>query len=125
MKKIEHAPARKGTKIKENVASAIVESMREFVESLESGVPTYTVKRVAMPEPGRTPKPDDVRGIRESLGASQAVMASLIGAAAGTLRAWEQGTKSPSSIAARFLEEIRSNPEYWKGRLKEMVRKAG
>ena len=58
-----------------------------------------------------------VRSIRESLGASQAAFALFVGASTGTVSAWEQGRRSPSGIAARFLDEIRRNPIYFGDRL--------
>ena len=63
----------------------------------------------------------EVAAIRAQLGASQPVFAQLLGVSPGTVRAWEQGVNVPSGIALRFLVEIRSNPEYWKGRLKSAV----
>lgn len=58
-----------------------------------------------------------VRSIRESLGASQAAFALFVGASTGTVSAWEQGRRSPSGIAARFLDEIRRKPCYFSDRL--------
>lgn len=62
---------------------------------------------------------NEVIAIRDSLGVSQPVFAGLIGVSAALIKAWEQGTKLPSGVALRFLAEVRRNPEYWKGRVKE------
>lgn len=61
----------------------------------------------------------DVVAIRTALGASQTVFAGLLGVSAATVRAWEQGVNTPSGMATRFLTEIRTDPDYWKARLKE------
>lgn len=62
---------------------------------------------------------NEIVAIRDSLGVSQPVFASLIGVSAALVKAWEQGTKLPSGVALRFLAEVRRNPEYWKGRVRE------
>jgi DNA-binding transcriptional regulator YiaG len=64
----------------------------------------------------------DVVAVRESLGVSQPVFAGLIGVSPALVKAWEQGLKVPSGIALRFLAEIRRNPDYWKGRVKEAAK---
>jgi DNA-binding transcriptional regulator YiaG len=66
----------------------------------------------------------DVTAIRKSLGASQAVFAALIGANVATVRAWEQGVNPPSGVAAKFLSEIRADPDYWKARIAVAVGKS-
>ena len=62
-----------------------------------------TVRRVVV-----TPPPDydsiDVQRVREGLGLSQTVFASLLGASASTVRAWERGSRRPSDMARRLLE---------------------
>ena len=61
----------------------------------------------------------EVAAIRESLGVSQPVFASLLGVSAALVKGWEQGLKAPSGIARRFLAEIRRNPDYWKARVRQ------
>jgi DNA-binding transcriptional regulator YiaG len=85
----------------------------------------YTVRRVrrspfAQPTLGAA----DVAAIRNSLAASQAVFAGLIGVSAGTVRAWEQGRKTPSPLALCLLAEVRRNRAYWQGRLRQVERGA-
>jgi DNA-binding transcriptional regulator YiaG len=74
------------------------------------------VKRVTFDRPVfRGP---DVAAIRAALGVSQPVFAALLGVSPNTVRAWEQGVNPPSRMAARFLAEIRNNPEYWKAQVR-------
>ena len=49
--------------------------------------------------------------VRERLGLSQAVFASLLGASVSTVRAWERGAREPSEIARRLLEVAERQPE--------------
>jgi len=85
----------------------------------------YTVRRVRRsPFAQPTLGPADVAAIRNSLAASQAVFAGLIGVSAGTVRAWEQGRKTPSSLARCLLAEVRRNRAYWQERLRLAERRA-
>jgi putative transcriptional regulator len=80
----------------------------------------FTVRRVrrgAFPKPGL--RPADIVAIRNRLGLSQALFADLLGAAVNTVQAWEQGTNTPSGIAARFLAELQRDPSYWRARVAE------
>ena len=52
----------------------------------------------------------DIRRVRERLGLSQAVFASLIGASASTVRAWERGARQPSDMARRLIELAEREP---------------
>ena len=63
------------------------------------------------------------RQTRNLLGASQAVFASFLGVCVATVRCWEQGLNRPSTIASRFLDEIRHNPDYWRGRLRDLAKR--
>jgi DNA-binding transcriptional regulator YiaG len=85
----------------------------------------FTVRRV---KTGKFEVPalakEDVVSIRESLGVSQPVFASLLGVSAALVKAWEQGLKVPTGVALRFLAEIRRNPEYWKDCVRQAVEPA-
>ena len=59
---------------------------------------------------------------RKLLRASQSAFANFIGANVKTVQAWEQGGNPVSGVSARFLDEIRHNPDYWRQRFKEVIR---
>src|SRR5260370_5283176 len=69
-----------------------------------------------LPEPSRYP-PARVRAVRELLGASQEVFAQLLAVSPMTVRSWEQGSRQPSPIARRFLDEIAMSPKHFRGRI--------
>ena len=48
---------------------------------------------------------------------SQALFARFLGVDANTVRTWEQGTRSPCTIARRFMGVIESDAEYWMRRI--------
>ena len=77
----------------------------------------FTVRTVkfdfSAPEYG----PADVRRIRESLLMSQPVFADFLGVDAATVRSWEQGQRTPSGMARRFLQEVEADPKYWGRRI--------
>jgi len=48
-------------------------------------------------------KPDDVKRVRASLGASQSEFALMIGVSLATLQNWEQGRRTPDGTALALL----------------------
>jgi putative transcriptional regulator len=64
----------------------------------------------------------DVKDIRKLLGVSQPLFAKFLGVDLGTVRSWEQGQNPPSPMACRFMDEIRSSPDHWKGRLNQAIK---
>jgi DNA-binding transcriptional regulator YiaG len=94
---------------------AVTEALREG--GMAEVERRFTVRRVRNPFPRVPADPEAVAAVRASVGASQAAFAALLGVSANTVRAWEQGVNPPSGMAARFLAEIRSDPEYWKRKL--------
>ncbi len=98
----------------------IVEALEELASDLEAGasiesLPTARTVRV-FPEP-TSYSPARVRAVRESLGASREVFAQLLAVSPMTVRSWEQGTRQPSPIARRFLDEIAMAPGHFRGRI--------
>ncbi len=97
----------------------IVEGLQELAEALRTGEPLeprFTVRayRIA-PPPAYDGK--DVRRVRDLMGTSQAAFAGFLGVDASTVRSWEQGLRSPSTLACRILSEIEANPTHWHNRL--------
>ena len=106
-----------GTKkrVKPSPGPEIIRGLREFAEALEQGVPLsqrFTVRRVEFGPSPRRWTFAEVRGLRERLGASQAVFARLIGASVKTVQSWEQG-KAPPPMASRLLDCIQNDPGPW------------
>ena len=112
------------TNKKKRIGHQIVDSLQEFVGTLQAGADIereFTCHRVEV-----TVRPSDhdagtVKQTRKTLNASQAVFARFLGVSIQTVRAWEQGENVPSGMAKRFLDEIRHNPDYWRRRLHEVM----
>jgi len=63
--------------------------------------------------------PVTVRGIievRDSLGVSQPIFAKILGVSPQSVKAWEQGSKSPPGTVRRLIDEMKRNPGYWRER---------
>jgi putative transcriptional regulator len=97
-----------------------VEALDRFADDLAAGIPIeakYTVRQVrVIPKPSPYP-PARVRAVRELVGASQEVFAQLLAVSPMTIRSWEQGSRRPSPIARRFLDEIEMAPGHFRGRI--------
>src|SRR5262249_14754087 len=107
-----------------SVGAEILEALEEVRAALKSGDPLdqrFTVRSYRFDFAARNYGPDDVRSVRQLLGLSQPVFADFLGVDASTIRSWEQGTRPPSTIARRFMDEVAVNPEYWRGRLRESI----
>jgi len=63
--------------------------------------------------PSAPPKmrPRDVREIRHSLNASQALFARFLNVSANTVRSWEQGTRRPQGADLKLLSIAKKNPQ--------------
>jgi putative transcriptional regulator len=98
----------------------IVAALNEFADDLEAGVTMeskYTVRQVRIVPPPEAYSPEKVRAVRQLIGASQEVFAQMLAVSAMTVRSWEQGTRQPSAMARRFLDEIRMAPGHFRGRI--------
>jgi putative transcriptional regulator len=98
----------------------IVGAFEEATGPVRKGEPLeqpFTVRTYNAKFTPRDYGPDDVRRVRDLLGMSQVVFARFLGIAANTVRSWEQGTRLPSPIARRFMDEIEGAPEHWRQRI--------
>jgi len=105
------APVSAGSKILAAIDEATEVLRSEGLASKQLTLRTY--KAASAPHPYQ---PGDVKRVRELLGASQAVLARLLGVNVNTVWSWEQGKRPPQPIACRFLAEIEARPGYWRRR---------
>jgi putative transcriptional regulator len=98
---------------------AAIEEATELLQSEGRESPRLTVRTYKIPSAPRDYRPEDVKRVRESVGASQAVLAGFLGVNVNTVRSWEQGKRPPQPIARRFLSEIEADPGYWRRRILE------
>ncbi len=55
-------------------------------------------------------KPADIRALRESLNASQALFARLLNVSSNAVESWEQGIREPRQATLKLLYIVRKNP---------------
>jgi putative transcriptional regulator len=107
------------------VGQEILDSLSEFKAALEQGKPVrerFTIRKVTLDLEPKVYQPADILQTRKLLHASQPIFAKFLGVSVQTIRAWEQGDKSPRDVARRFMDEIRRDPEYWRKRLRSVIR---
>jgi len=63
-----------------------------------------------IPVPPKKITPEEIRRIRQSLNASQAIFAVYLNVSANAVRSWEQGTRRPQHAALKLLTIARRNP---------------
>ena len=95
--------------------------MRQSMEDLRSimargqspsGNGRFTVRTVEVIQPSKY-DPKALQKIRQSLNLSQALFAQVLGVSGSLIRSWELGTRTPSAIARRLLDQVRANPAFF------------
>jgi putative transcriptional regulator len=100
-------------------ARKLLTSMTEMADALErKDYSRLTVRRVELPADPTRYDGKRVRATREKLNMSQAVFARLMGVSTVLSQSWEQGTRKPSKLACRLLDEINANPDYWRRKVR-------
>jgi putative transcriptional regulator len=114
----------KEPEMKKSVADRIVGRLQEFTKALENKEvisERFNCRKVELNLKPQPYDPQKVKETRQTLGVSQALFALFLGVSVKTVHSWEQGVNAPSDMACRFMDEIRRNPEYMRGRLLESV----
>ena len=68
------------------------------------------LRTVEIPPPPQALKPADIRSLRESLNASQALFARLLNVSSNAVESWEQGIRQPRKATLKLLHIARRNP---------------
>ncbi len=96
---------------KTKLGQELIASLTEAVD-YERGKKKLRTSTLEIPEPAKHWRKDQIARLRkERFGVSQPVFASLLSVTASTVRAWEQGLKTPSGAASRLLELAEIEPE--------------
>jgi putative transcriptional regulator len=85
----------------------------------ERGAKKLRATTLEVAEPAKAWRKEQIAALRKNLfGVSQPVFASLLSVTVSTVRAWEQGQKSPSGAARRLLEIAAMAPDLFVNRSK-------
>lgn len=109
---------------KRSIGKTIADRLSEFAAALEANsgdAKQFTSRQVTLRLEPASYSPALVKETRAILNASQAIFAKFLGVSVDAVQAWETGVNSPSDIAARFMDEIRANPEFWRQRFASLI----
>jgi DNA-binding transcriptional regulator YiaG len=78
----------------------------------ETKVPTkgFDLRTADLPSRPKALKPADIRALRASLNASQALLARLLNVSSNAVESWEQGIREPRQATLKLLHIAKKNP---------------
>lgn len=101
----------------------LIEGMTGLVDDLKNDRPIkYTRHNVSLDLPTEIHGPAEVKATRKLMNVSQTLFGQFVGVSVKTVQSWENGDRTPSPIACRFMSEIRRNPALFNSRLNDLVR---
>jgi len=77
----------------------------------EKGGLKLDLRSVEIPPRPKPMKGSDIRALRESLNASQALFARLLNVSSNAVESWEQGVRQPRQATLKLLHVARKNPD--------------
>jgi len=92
-----------------SVYEKIMAGLNEAVEHAEGKRKLQEVTLTV--QPLKTYKPQEIKAIRQSIGASQSLFAGIMGVSIKTVEAWEAGRNQPEGPSRRLLAMIQSDPQ--------------
>jgi putative transcriptional regulator len=112
------------TVTEENFGDLLLEGLREVLAiSRGEAEPARRVRRItargATVQPPPTYPATAISRIRERMGLSQALFAQVLNASPETVKAWEQGKRTPDGMALALLEVAERSPEVLMSRIKK------
>jgi putative transcriptional regulator len=110
--------------MKKSLGQTIADRLNEFADTLASGEEVcakFTCRKVVLKLEPKAYSPALVKKTRAVLSVSQGIFAQFIGVSVDTVQSWESGVNSPSDMACRFMDEIRTSPKFWRKRLRDLV----
>jgi DNA-binding transcriptional regulator YiaG len=83
---------------------------REAGSAAGAASKAFDLRKVEIPPRPKPLKPVDIRSLRESLNASQALFARLLNVSPNAVESWEQGVRQPRQATLKLLYIVRRNP---------------
>ncbi len=99
-----------GKKKKKDKKKHKSEEQEQPGEPVESGKFLLDLRSVELPARPKPLKPADIRALRASLNASQALFAQLLNVSSNAVESWEQGIREPRQATLKLLHIARKNP---------------
>lgn len=92
-----------------SVYDSIMKGLTEATEHAQ-GTRKLNARTVTV-QPVQVYKAAEVKAIRNTVGASQALFANIMGVSVKTVEAWESGRNQPDGAARRLLSMIQADPD--------------
>lgn len=106
---------------KTKAGQELISGLEEIIAD-SKGAKGLRATTLEVAEPARAWRKEQIAALRKGrFGVSQPVFAALLSVTVSTVRAWEQGQKSPSGAARRLLEIAAMAPEVLVGLSKEAL----
>jgi DNA-binding transcriptional regulator YiaG len=80
------------------------------VPAAKTGKGRLDLRAADLPSPPKPLKPADIRALRASLNASQALLARLLNVSSNAVESWEQGIREPRQATLKLLHIAKKNP---------------
>jgi putative transcriptional regulator len=87
------------------------DEQRTVSSASDRGGVKLDLRSVELPVRPKAMKPADIRAVRESLNASQALFARLLNVSSNAVESWEQGIREPRQATLKLLHIARRNPD--------------
>src|SRR5215469_13012986 len=71
---------------------------------------SFDLRTADLPSRPKPLKPADIRALRGSLNASQALLARLLNVSSNAVESWEQGIREPRQATLKLLHIAKKNP---------------
>jgi putative transcriptional regulator len=110
--------------MKKSLGQTIAGRLNEFADTLAAGEDVsakFTCRKVILKLEPQAYSPALVKKTRAVLSVSQGIFAKFLGVSVDAVQSWESGVNTPSDIACRFMDEIRTSPKFWRKRLRDLV----
>ena len=91
------------------IFNELKEALQDVLDYRAGKAVNLRVTRI--PDRPKAISPREVRDIRHSLKASQALFATYLNVSANAVRSWEQGTRKPRQAALKLLVIAKKNPK--------------
>lgn len=108
-----------------SLGAELVEGLAELRDTLRRGEPVekhFTVRKVKLDLRPQAYEAKSVKITRARLGVSQPLFAKLLGVSVDLVQSWEQGTRKPSPMACRLLDEMNLDPARWQDKLRDAMK---
>lgn len=92
-----------------SIYDSIIQGLKEATEDAR-GTRKLNARTITV-QPVQIYKASEIKAIRLTVGASQALFANILGVSVKTVEAWESGRNQPDGAARRLLAMMQVDPE--------------